>query len=55
MAAGDPRPSVEERYPNHDAYVAKVKDAADRLVAQRYLLADDAEKLVQQARESKVP
>ena len=55
LAAGDPRPSVEERYPTHDAYVVKVKEAADRLVAQRYLLADDAEKLVSQARESKVP
>ncbi len=55
MATGDPRLSVEERYPTHDAYVAKVKEAAGRLVAQHYLLADDAERMVQQARESKVP
>ncbi len=29
LAKGDPRLSLEERYPSHDAYVAKVKEAAD--------------------------
>ncbi|WP_204312124.1 alpha/beta hydrolase domain-containing protein, partial [Escherichia coli] len=37
LDAGDPRPSIEERYPSPDAYVATVKAAADRLVAARYL------------------
>ncbi|MBN9319315.1 MAG: hypothetical protein J0I28_06485, partial [Caulobacterales bacterium] len=31
-ASGDPRPSLEERYGDHAAYVAKVKSAADGLV-----------------------
>lgn len=38
----DPRPSLEERYPTKDAYVAAVRQAASRLVAQRYLLEEDA-------------
>jgi hypothetical protein len=39
---GDPRLSLEERYGTRDAYVAKVKAAADALVAARLLLAEDA-------------
>jgi hypothetical protein len=42
MAAGDPRPSIEELYPSQAAYVAKVKAAADGLVAARLLLPVDA-------------
>jgi hypothetical protein len=49
LAAGDPRPSIEERYPSKDAYVAAVKAAADGLVARRYLLAEDAMRLISQA------
>jgi hypothetical protein len=49
VATGDPRPSIEERYPTREAYVAAVRAAAERLVAQRYLLADDAARLVAQA------
>ena len=30
LAKGDPRPSLEERYPSHAAYVAKVKAAGRR-------------------------
>src|SRR5262249_18963365 len=37
-ASGDPRLSLEERYGSRDAYVAKVKAAADALVAERLLL-----------------
>ncbi len=39
MAAEDPRPSLEERYPTHDVYVEKVSAAAAKLVADRFLLA----------------
>ena len=39
---GDPRPSLEERYGSRDAYVAKVKAAAEALVADRLLLPADA-------------
>ena len=41
-AAGDPRPSLEERYGSRDAYVAKVQAAADALVADRLLLPSDS-------------
>ena len=41
-AAGDPRPSLEERYGSRDAYVAKVRAAAAALVAARLLLPSDA-------------
>ena len=49
-AAGDPRPSLEERYGSRDAYVAKVKAAADALVAARLLLPADAATYVEAAR-----
>ncbi len=38
VAAGDPRPSLEERYGTHEKYVALVREAAARLVKSRYLL-----------------
>jgi hypothetical protein len=43
---GDPRLSLEERYGTREAYVAKVKAAADALVAGRLLLAEDAARYV---------
>jgi hypothetical protein len=49
LAAGDPRLSIEERYPTRGIYVAAVKKATDRLVAQRHLLPEDATLLVSQA------
>jgi hypothetical protein len=54
LAAGDPRPSLEERYGTHDRYVALVRAAAGRLVRGRYLLQDDADRLIAQAEASKV-
>jgi hypothetical protein len=41
-AARDPRPSLEERYGTRDAYVAKVKAAAEALLGARLLLPSDA-------------
>jgi hypothetical protein len=49
--AGDPRPSLEERYGNRDAYVAKVKAAAEALLAERLLLPVDAAAYVAAAKE----
>jgi hypothetical protein len=49
LAAADPRPSIEERYPTRESYVAAVKKAADELVARRFLLPDDAIRLVAEA------
>lgn len=41
--SGDPRASVEERYPSKDAYMAKAVAVTDALVSGRYLLPGDAE------------
>lgn len=46
IAAGDPRPSIEERWPDAGAYVAAVRASAQRLVAERLLLAEDAAAMV---------
>src|SRR5262249_12593611 len=54
LAAGDPRLSLEERYESHERYVAQVRAAAERLVRGRYLLHDDAERLISEAEASKV-
>ena len=51
MATGDPRPSIEERYPTRETYVAAFAAAADSLVAQRFLLPNDARTLLGQARQ----
>ena len=40
---GDPRPSIEECYPTHQAYVDIVKRAVDGLVNEAFLLPDDGE------------
>lgn len=53
--AGDPRPSLEERYPTHADYVAKVTAAAASLVARRLLLPEDAAFLINQANTAAVP
>jgi hypothetical protein len=55
QAKGDPRLSLEERYPSHAAYVAKVKAQADKLVAQRYMLPADADRIVKEAQAAKIP
>jgi hypothetical protein len=49
MATSDPRLSIEERYQSKETYVAAVRTAADGLVAKRYLLAEDAARLVSEA------
>jgi hypothetical protein len=54
LAAGDPRPSLEERYGNHAGYVAAVRAAADKAVNERFLLREDADQLIAQASASDV-
>jgi hypothetical protein len=54
LASGDPRLSLEERYGSHGKYVAAVRAAAEKLVRGRYLLQDDADRLVAQAEGSSV-
>jgi hypothetical protein len=50
-AAGDPRPSLEERYGSRHVYAAQVEAAAAALVADRLLLPADAAAYVEAARE----
>jgi alpha/beta hydrolase family protein len=45
----DPRPSIDERYPNKDQYVAKVTKAAQDLIGQGYMLQDDLDVVVKNA------
>jgi len=52
---GDPRPSLEERYPSHDNYVAQVTRAAQALVEQRFLLPEDADHYIQDAQRGSLP
>ena len=54
MASGDPRLSLEERYTNHDGYVAAVKTAAAKAVKEGFLLQNDAEELIAEAAKSNV-
>ncbi|HEV2335957.1 MAG TPA: alpha/beta hydrolase domain-containing protein [Stellaceae bacterium] len=49
-AAGDPRPSLNERYGTREAFCARVEAAAAALVAERLLLPADAEAYVAAAR-----
>ena len=55
LDAGDPRLSLQERYPTHAAYVAKVTAAANQLVQQRLLLQQDANTIISQANAAAVP
>jgi hypothetical protein len=48
LASGDPRPSIEERYPNLWTYYSQAAAAAADLVKQRFLLPHDAVRLLKQ-------
>ena len=48
-ASGDPRPSIEERYGSRAAYLARAREAASRLVAERHMLAEDVDAVVERA------
>src|SRR5436309_1019438 len=47
--SGDPRQSIEERYHDKDQYVGLVAKAAQALIDQRFLLAEDLAVIVQNA------
>jgi hypothetical protein len=47
--SGDPRPSIEERYASRAAYLARAREAALRLVAERHMLAEDVDAVVERA------
>lgn len=54
LAQGDPRPSLEERYRNHEGFVSAVASAVDALVRERMLLSEDADALLAAARASDI-
>jgi hypothetical protein len=54
QAAGDPRPSVEERYGTLEGYACVVEKAARTAVAERFLLQADADRLIYEAAHSRV-
>jgi hypothetical protein len=45
QAAGDPRPAIVERYHDFDGYLRQFMAAAERLVDERYVLAEDLPRL----------
>ena len=47
--SGDPRPSIQERYPSRNVYLEKYTQAAHFLQRDRFLLPEDAAALIQQA------
>jgi hypothetical protein len=49
LATGDPRLSIEERYPDKQTYVSAFEAGARELVALRMLLPADAEALIAKA------
>src|SRR5207248_1843528 len=49
-ANGDPRPSIEERYGSHEAYVDAIRRACERLRRERLMLQEDADRFVEAAR-----
>ncbi len=53
-AAGDPRPSIKERYGTHKGYVAAVTQAATNLVQDRLILPADATTIIAAANASDV-
>ena len=53
-AVGDPRPSLEERYHDHAEYVKLVTAVAEREVRDRFLLPEDAQRIIRDAEASNV-
>jgi hypothetical protein len=49
LANHDPRLSLEERYGTHEDYVARVRRAAEQAVRDRFLLSEDAARIVREA------
>jgi hypothetical protein len=54
LVIGDPRKSLQERYKNHEGYVNAVKKGAAELVRERFLLPEDADRFISDAKASSV-
>ena len=50
-ARGDPRPSIEERYPSHAAYIAAVTQVCEARVREGLMLQEDADRFIAAARQ----
>ena len=48
--AGDPRPSIASLYSSREHYLAKVRSAADELVAEGFLLAEDKAYVIERSK-----
>ena len=46
---GDPRPSIEERYPTRADYLSRFKAAAQKLHEDGFLLEEDVTRLIERA------
>ncbi len=54
LVAGDPRSSIEERYPTHETYVNAVTQVATSLNRERLLLEEDVQRYIERAASSGV-
>jgi hypothetical protein len=54
LATGDPRLSLEERYGNHRGFVQAVRRETQQLVYGRFMLQEDANRLVSAAEASDI-
>jgi hypothetical protein len=54
LETGDPRPSIDERYRNHGAYVSLIARAVGASVRERVLLEEDAERIMDAAAHSSI-
>ena len=50
-ACGDPRPSIEERYPSHAAYVAAMTRVCEARVREGLMLQEDADRFIAAAQQ----
>lgn len=53
-ARKDPRPSLQERYGDHAGFVAAVRKATMNMIAEGFLLPEDADGVIKQAEDSAV-
>ncbi|MCP3693380.1 MAG: hypothetical protein GY917_14365, partial [Planctomycetaceae bacterium] len=47
MAAGDPRPAVQERYQSVEDYLGQMKKYCDKMVQEGYLLPGDVSRILE--------
>ncbi len=51
QASGDPRASIEERYASKEDYLSQVREAAEKMIDERYILPEDMDTILEQAGE----